>query len=88
MIRAPEAIDVRVGGEFVLHEPESGRYVRLNSSAAGLWDRLREPVSLGELAAESAARHSIEVARAERDIVVALDALLRRRLAHVVDPGR
>lgn len=81
--RAGDAIDVRVGGATVLHEPDSGRYVKLNSTAAELWDALREPVSIDDLAGAFAARHRIDLERARTDVGLALQRLVDRGLARV-----
>lgn len=72
---------MRVGGTVVLHEPESGRYVKLNASAAELWTFLEEPVSLAELSAQFAARHRIAIERSDADVRIALEHLIERGLA-------
>ena len=85
--RSPEAIDVRVGGALILHEPDSGRYVKLNATAADLWSCLRAPLTFQALSAEFAGRHGIGIARAQSDLRLALEALIDRGLARAASPA-
>jgi hypothetical protein len=85
--RAPGAIDVTVAGALILHDPHSDGYTRLNATAAELWDRLEDPITVAELTSGLARRHRIDEQRAARDTVAALEQLIDRGLACQVSLG-
>jgi hypothetical protein len=85
--RASAAIDVTVAGTLILHDPHSDKYTRLNGTAAELWDRLEEPITVAELTAGLARRHRIDEQRAARDTVAAIGQLIDRGLAVQVSRG-
>jgi coenzyme PQQ synthesis protein D (PqqD) len=76
--RAPDILDARVGDVLVLHDPNADSYVRLNASAAMIWDELRHPAGLCELVDALARRGGLGGADARREVEHFLEALLQR----------
>jgi hypothetical protein len=78
--RVPWAVTETVAGETVLLDPVGDRYLKLNATAAALWELLAEPRTTQDLAGALAERHGIEAAIAARDAGAFLDALYARGL--------
>lgn len=70
----------RAGDETVLLDPDSGRCVSLNVTAARLWDGLEEPADIDALAALLTAEWQLAPERARADVSAFLDALVSRGL--------
>lgn len=78
--RSDVAIEARVGGVLVIHNLDTGQYVRLNESAALVWEQLREPATVDDLAKELARHYGIPLERAQPDAAAVAEALIERGL--------
>ncbi len=64
-------------GETLLYNTETKKFCRLNPTAAFLWERLLEPRSLEQLAADVCAEFSgVEMEQARTDVQGALEELV------------
>jgi hypothetical protein len=66
--RHPQAVVGALPGETVLLRVDTGTTLRLNASAAWLWEQLDGPLGLGELAGRLAGRHSLSADAAAADV--------------------
>jgi hypothetical protein len=78
--RASRTLAERVLGDLVVLDPATNRYVRLNATAAVLWEALAEPTSLAELAQIAAERFGVEHERALADATTFVRELAQREL--------
>jgi hypothetical protein len=78
--RSLTAMSERFGDETVVLEPSSDRYVRLNANGSRLWERLKTPLSVAELAAMLAGEWRLEPERAHADVLAFVDFLVERGL--------
>ncbi|MEO8635453.1 MAG: HPr-rel-A system PqqD family peptide chaperone [Gemmatimonadales bacterium] len=61
-------------GESLLFDPSTNRFCLLNGTAALVWDRLAQPATVEQLAAELCLRFDVpEPARVEQDVRAALE---------------
>jgi hypothetical protein len=79
--RIADVIAVPVGGELLLHDIATDRYVRLNASAAALWADLVEPRTVDELGAALAERYALAPETAIADASRAVGELVARGMA-------
>jgi hypothetical protein len=82
--RAPEVIAVPVGDELLLHEIASDQYVRLNPTAAFVWECLAAPQTGSEVAAALASRYDIATETATEDARRVIADLVQRGMARAV----
>jgi hypothetical protein len=85
LARTPGVLEVTVGGSIVLHDPNTDRYARLNSTAVQIWEQLGQSASLAELTSGLSARYGLDTKRAERDVEGLAAALLARGMALIVE---
>ena len=85
--RADAVVDADLGEEAVLLDTSRGVAFRLNPAGAWLWDRLREPKSLGRLAEGLGERFAIEAGRARADAEDFATAMIGRGLIEPDDQG-
>ncbi len=84
-VRIPDHVAHRAfPGQMVLLNFQSGQYHGLNGSAAPMLEALGESQAVAEVAAGIAARHGIEYAVAERDVIALCAKLLARGLIEPV----
>jgi hypothetical protein len=67
LLRAPEVVEADVDGERVLLSPKDLAYFGLEGTGAVIWDRIAEPIRLGELVDQLTAEYQAdpELIRAE-----------------------
>ena len=63
-------------GGIVMLDPESDRYLRLNSTGKLIWEALAEPATVAELARVLCERSDVSRERAEADAVAFIDELI------------
>jgi hypothetical protein len=78
--RAPEAISQAVLGDTVVLDTRTDRYVRLNASAAAVWEAATEPATVAELAGRLANRFGLPEERALADTSALVRELEARNL--------
>lgn len=86
MSRADRALAEHVLGDLVVLDPATNRYVRLNATAAVLWEALSEPTSVAGLAQIAADRFGVAEERALADATAFVRDLAARDLV-VLDDG-
>lgn len=79
--RREQVIAERLLDETVILDPESGTYLRLNSSGSWVWEQLGEPRTVAQLATTLVERFSLQPARAHADVGAFVRALEARGLA-------
>jgi hypothetical protein len=79
--RTPEVIAVPVGDELLLHDIATDRYVRLNASAAAVWDDLARPLTVAEIGEALADRYGLAPEAAAGDARLVVTDLVARGLA-------
>lgn len=84
--RAARALAERVLGDLVVLDPAADRYVRLNATAATLWEAIEQPTSVSELAQILAQRFAVADERALADAKTLVQELAERELL-VLDGG-
>ena len=77
--RHSSAVVGALPNETVLLRVDTGTTLRLNATAAWVWEQLSEPASLGALAERLAAHYSIDDERAAEDV--------RRLVADLAERG-
>jgi hypothetical protein len=83
--RKDRALTERVLGDLVVLDPATDRYVRLNPTAAALWEAMEEPTPMSELARIVADRFHVENERALADATAFVQELAERELVVVGD---
>jgi hypothetical protein len=83
--RAPNALAERVRGATVVLDPDHGRYVRLNATGGLLWDALKGPTTIAELAGRLSGDYGIEAERATADASAFVSALAERELVALTE---
>jgi Coenzyme PQQ synthesis protein D (PqqD) len=78
--RAARTLAEPVLGDLVVLDPATDRYVRLNSTAAALWEAIEAPTPVSELARIMADRFHIEDERALADTTTFVRELAEREL--------
>lgn len=81
--RREDVIAERVLDETVILDPQSDRYVRLNTSARSLWEALAQPRTLQALADGLVAEFGIEQPRARADAATFVGDLVERELVQI-----
>lgn len=69
-----------VDDEVVVLDLDGSEYLRLNGSGRLLWERLRTPSSVDDLAAVLLDEYDIDMERARRDVDAFVDELRAKRL--------
>jgi hypothetical protein len=86
--RAPDVITEPVLDDVVVLDPASGRYVKLNASAAALWGELDgTSTSVGSLARVLEERLAAPSERAQADAQAFVEALSARGLIELSAPS-
>lgn len=78
--RTERAVHGDLPEETVLLDVDAGIAVRLNPTGAWIWEQLREPRSVVELARSLAGHFEIDERRALDDVLAFAREMLRRRL--------
>lgn len=76
--RSGEAIEGALPEETVLLHVSRGDALRINATAAALWESLGQPARIGDLADELVERHGIERDRAVADVTAFAEDLIGR----------
>jgi Coenzyme PQQ synthesis protein D (PqqD) len=63
-------------GGIVMLDPQSDRYLRINSTGKLIWEALAEPATVAELALALSERSGVSRERAEADAVTFIDGLI------------
>lgn len=83
--RADRALAEPVLGDLVVLDPATDRYVRLNRTAAALWEAIEAPTRVSELARVVAERFEVEEERALADATAFVRELAERELVVLAD---
>lgn len=83
--RAPGAAAAEVDDEVVVLSPSDLRYHALNDTAAAVWDRLEEPVSIAEVVDGLMEAFEVERSACEAEVGAHLDELVGLGLAVATD---
>ena len=70
-----------VAGETVIVDPDGEVIMGLNGTGGWVWDRLDGERTLGDIAADLAAHHDVEVDEILGDVLAFATQLLERKLA-------
>lgn len=84
--RRPDVLAEAVHDEVVVLDPVTSRYVRLNRTAAALWQALDEPATVATLAEAVAAQFGIGAERALADASAFVQAVAQRDLVTLAPP--
>lgn len=87
VVAARDQVSAEVEGEAVILNLADGVYYGLDGVGARVWELLREPRTVGELAGAVAAEFEVDAETAARDLEVLLADLTARRLVDVVPPA-
>jgi hypothetical protein len=85
--RAAGVLSERLGDETVLMHPDGVRFVRLNVTAARLWELLEASIAVTELEARLAARWRLPAERARADVDAFVSALQSRGMVELTRSG-
>ncbi|HEU4556991.1 MAG TPA: PqqD family peptide modification chaperone [Longimicrobium sp.] len=84
VVAARDQVSADLEGEAVILNLADGVYYGLDGVGARIWELLREPRRVAELAGTVAAEYDVDPGRAEHDVVALLAELLDRRLVEIV----
>ena len=85
--RREDVISETVFADVVVLDPETSRYVRLNATAAVLWEALAaSPATVATLADVLSARFAAPPERALGDVLAFVEAMSSRNLLRVSGP--
>jgi Coenzyme PQQ synthesis protein D (PqqD) len=85
--RGESVVDGRLPEETVLLRTDSGRTVRLNTTAAWLWDQLESPLSLEELGGRLRSEFGLDEEQARTDAARFAGELAERGFLAVDSPA-
>ncbi len=84
IVRRPPVLSTEVEGEVVMMDMENGLYYGLDAIGTDIWQRLEEPMTVGELVAGLSQSYAADREIIERDV----SALLLRMAEHgLIDIG-
>ncbi len=84
----PDVHVVALGDEKVLYVPDSETLQHLDPLATLVWDCVRPPAPVADIAADLAEVFGADPAVVTADVVALLDGLVRAGALHDVDAGR
>ena len=84
LLRSDELVSAPLGREIAMLNIDSGSYYILDDVAAFVWERLAQPITLGELCGAVQRRFEVTTARCEADLLPFLQALHDKGLVHIV----
>ena len=87
VVAARDQVSAEVEGEAVILNLADGVYYGLDGVGARVWELLREPRTVDELAGAVAAEFEVDAETAARDLEALLADLAARRLVDVVPPA-
>jgi hypothetical protein len=88
LVQDGEPIPATVEEETVVLSMRAGAYFGFNRVGTEIWAMLAQPRRVGEIFDSLALSHDVDAGTMTRDVTAFLDALIKRRLLRVVDPGK
>lgn len=82
----PSTLSADVGGELVLMSVENGKYYGLDALGADVWNRLAQPIAVGELCDALIRDYDGEASRIEGDVLTLLERLTEQELLVPANP--
>ena len=83
LVASDDQISSHLGEETVVLQLESKIYYGLPGTAGQIWERLRKPISVGDLRDELLARYEVEPERCERELLQLLEQMLAAKLIEI-----
>ena len=84
VVRAPELLTAPVADELVMFDAGQGKYFALNDIGAAIWERLGNPITIGQLCHELQDVFEVTSAQCQHDVCCYLHELDRRSMVTLV----
>jgi hypothetical protein len=85
IVRSDEPVWAPAADEVVMLSVEKGKYYGLNDIAAAIWERIEQPIGVGDLCDSLQRAFHVSREMCEADVLAFLDQLLAKGLIRITD---